>query len=479
MNRAKRKTDALIGVLAIMCGVIAAIDLVPQATAQTLSAEALHQRTIERRAVELAIWGIPAVNYDAVYQAMVRANGHTNQIAYWSRPSNWKSQLLTPNSEVLYVIPFINTKDVGPIVLEIPPADDGVINGSVVDCWQTALEDVGPAGVDKGKGGKYLILPPGYKDTVPDGYIALPSQTFQSSALLRSIPKSHDAADLAAANAYLKRIRLYPLSEASNPPPTRFIDVADTLFDGTIPYDLRFFQSLDRMVQTEPVQTKDKLMYGWLASIGIEKGKPFKPDPSTKRILQSAITEAHAWLENRYLTVPPPYYPGKQWFFPAEKEVAPSHGTYELPDRYLTDARGTIYHWGFSSIKHAGTGQYYLMTTKDKEARFLNGSDHYRLTVPAKAPVTQYWSVTVYDRTTHAFIREMKVPNRSSLEPGLQKNTDGSVDIFFGPNAPAGHEANWIPTKRDAEFEVILRAYGPEKPLFDKTWQLPDIVKLQ
>jgi hypothetical protein len=73
----------------------------------------------------------------------------------------------------------------------------------------------------------------------------------------------------------------------------------------------------------------------------------------------------------------------------------------------------------------------------------------------------------------------MKVPNRSSLEPGLQKNTDGSVDIFFGPNAPAGHEANWIPTKRDAEFEVILRAYGPEKPLFDKTWQLPDIVKLQ
>ena len=117
-------------------------------------------------------------------------------------------------------MPFFNTKDVGPVVLEIPPADDGSITGSIDDCWQAALEDVGPAGVDKGKGGKYLILPPGYKDEVPDGYIALPSDTYQGYALLRSILKSGSDADIAKAVAYGKRIKLYPLSQAANPPAT-------------------------------------------------------------------------------------------------------------------------------------------------------------------------------------------------------------------------------------------------------------------
>src|SRR6476619_4906516 len=196
---------------------------------------------------------MPAVNYYLMYQEMVNKVGAGfNQALYWSRLLDSKNQTLTPNPDVIYLMPFFNTKDVGPMVLEIPPADGGVINGTVMDAWQVPLEDVGPAAVDKGKGGKYLILPPNHSAAVPDGYIALPSPNYQGYALLRSILNSGSDADVAKAVAYGKRIRLYPLSQAANPPPTTFVDAIDVVFDATIPYDLRFFESLDRVVQIEP-----------------------------------------------------------------------------------------------------------------------------------------------------------------------------------------------------------------------------------
>jgi hypothetical protein len=201
----------------------------------------IDRRTIARRGVEAVIWGMPAVNYDLMYQAAERNKAAFNQIVYWSRLPDWKNQTLTPNPDAIYLMPFFNTKDAGPVVLEIPPADSGVINGSVMDCWQTAIEDVGPAGVDKGRGGKFLILPPNFKDQAPDGFVPMLSGNYQGYALLRSILKSGSDADVAKAVAYGKRIKLYPLSQAANPPATVFVDVIDSVFDSTIPYDLRFF----------------------------------------------------------------------------------------------------------------------------------------------------------------------------------------------------------------------------------------------
>ena len=157
------------------------------ASAQNFSSEELSRRTIHRRAVEAIIWGVPAVNFDVMYQAMVwdaKAGDSSNKIVYWSRLFDWKNQTLTPNPDSIYFMAFYNTKDVGPVVLEIPPADEGSITGSIDDCWQTAIEDVGSAGIDKGAGGRYLILPPGYKEQVPSGYVALQSYTYQGYALL-------------------------------------------------------------------------------------------------------------------------------------------------------------------------------------------------------------------------------------------------------------------------------------------------------
>jgi hypothetical protein len=451
-------------------------------SAQSFNAKRLAERTIQRRAVEAAIWGMPAVNFDLMYQAMVRNKGAFNQVVYWSRLPDWKNQTLTPNPDSIYLMPFFNTKDVGPVVLEIPPADQGSITGSIDDCWQTAIEDVGPAGLDKGEGGKYLLLPPGYKEKPPEGYIPLQSSNYQGYALLRSILQSTSEADVAKAVVYGKRVKLSPLSQAAAPPETKFIDVIDVVYDATIPYDIRFFQSLNRIVQTEPWLLRDKAMIDQLRSIGIEKGKPFDPDAKTRDALNAGIREAHAWLENYYETsyFPAAFNEGGHWFVPASPAFAQALQTsFADPNTYPVDDRGTAYSLAFFSAKHFGAGQYYLMTFSDKDGHALDGKSTYSLIVPAKAPVTQYWSATAYDRATHALIRNMPWGSRSSQSAGLQKNVDGSVDIFFGPKAPRGKESNWVPTSADGRFEVLFRFYGPEKALFEKTWRLTDIVKIE
>ena len=251
-----------------------------------------------------------------MFQAALRLGGRMNQIVYWSRLLDWKNQTLTPNPNAIYLMPFYDTAIDGPIVIEMPPAEGGSITGTLMDCWQTAFEDVGPAGVDKGAGGKYLILPPKYDGAVPEGdTIVCRSQVYQGFGLLRSILKSETEADIKAAVAYGQQIKLYPLKSAANPPPTTFIDSNAKLFDATIPYDLRFFQSLDRMVQSQPWIERDRVMINSLRSLGIQHGKTFAPDVSTVAILDSAMKEARDFFERGYEAYPP-YYPGKHWFLP-------------------------------------------------------------------------------------------------------------------------------------------------------------------
>ena len=378
-------------------------------------------------------------------------------------------------------MPFFNTKEVGPIVLELPAADEGELVGSIMDCWQAAIEDIGPAGVDKGNGGRYLILPPEYKQRAPAEYLPMPSDNYQGYALIRSVLKTGSQEDIDNAVRYARRIKLYPLWQAANPPQTVFVNALGRLFDSTIQYDLRFFESLDRMIQYEPWLTRDKLMIDTLRTIGIEKEKPFAPDLLTEEILHYAVNDAHEWMNERYEALfAPPFFTGTHWALPASKQLIEAITSgFSNPDSYPEDDRGLAYSYAFFSARHLGEGQYYLMTIKDKDDTAFDGSKTYKLKVPANAPVKQYWSATVYDRATHAFIRNMKVLGCSSQKQGLQINADGSVDIYFGLKAPAGKEANWIPTSADGEFEVLFRFYGPEKALFDKTWKMGNIEKVE
>lgn len=449
--------------------------------AQNLSADELARRAIERRAIEAVIWGMPAVNYDLMLQEMLtKTPGKVNQVIYWGAPLDWRNQTLTPNPDTLYLMAFFNTKDVGPIVLDIPPGDaNASLTGNVMTIWQTALEDVGLLGLDKGAGGKFVILPPGYKETIPDGYIALPSETYGAYALLRSNMKSHADTDVAASIAYGKRVKVYPLSMAANPPETIFTDVKDVIYDSTIRYDASFFQNLNRIVQGEPWIERDRAMIDQLRTIGIERGKPFAPDEATQKALTAGITEAKALLEQRYDAGFPPFFPNSHWTYPTLQEAIEAQGTgYAERDKYAVDARALLYTYGYISIKRPGTAQFYLISIRDKDGEGFDGAKTYRLHVPPNAPVQQYWSATAYDRQTHALIKNMDRASRGSNAAEMQKNADGSIDVWFGPKAPTGKESNWVPTDPRRGFELMFRVYGPNKEFFDKVWVLPDVEKV-
>ncbi len=434
-------------------------------------------RATERNAVSAVVWGMPAVNFQLMLDAFVKLGGAPNQVAYWSRPLNWKNQTLTPNPSTIYFMPFYDTRN-GPVVLEIPAAEGGSITGSVDDGWQNPLEDVGPAGVDKGRGGKYLILPPGYKDKVPAGYIPMPSQTFQGYALLRSNMKDGSDAEIAKAVAYGKRLKFYPYAKnGAAVPETHFVDAYDKVFDATIPYDSRFYDALNRFVQVEPWLVRDMAMIDPLKSIGIEKGKPDTALATHADAFNAAAAEAHAlinlWIEQAYGA---PFNQGARWALPVSPDVIKGMvSNFADTSSYPINGRAAIYAMVYFCAKHLGAGQFYLMTIKDKDGQRLDGGKTYRLHVPAKAPVKLYWSVTAYDGETHALIRDARWSSRGSNTPELQTNADGSVDLFFGPAAPQGKESNWVPTDAKRPFELLFRFYGPEKALFEKTWTLSDV----
>jgi hypothetical protein len=464
----------------LLLAVMVLIGAVAPAVADGFSPEELARRAVERRAVEAVIWGMPAVNTELMYDEMIKAGGKPGEIIYWGKPLDWHNQTLTPNPDTLYFMGFYDTKASGPMVVEIPPAgDDGSLNGNFVTLWQTALEDAGLLGVDKGKGVKLAITPPGYAGTIPDGFEQLASDTYGGYFLIRSNLKSHEEVDVQKSIAYGKRVKFYPLSAVDNPPETVFVDVKDKDFDSTIKYDSSFFTLLDRIVQTEPWIARDRAMIDQLRTLGIEKGKSFAPDDATKQALEAGVEEAKALLAARYDVGFPPFFEGTRWMTPTLLEAIEGQSTdYADPNKYPVDARGLLYTYGYISIKRVGAGQYYLVNIRDRDGEAYDGAKTYHLHVPPNPPVEQYWSVTAYDHETHALIKGMDRASRASNAADLQRNADGSVDVWFGPKAPDGKQANWVPTNPSRRFELMFRFYGPTKALFDKAWTLPDVEKV-
>ncbi len=424
--------------------------IIQSATAQnttTVTSKELASRTVYRRAVDAVIWGVPAVTLDMMRQAYFRDAKASYNVHY------------------LYI--FSNTKDDGPIVLDLPAAvAEAQFLGTIMDSWQVPLVDIG---VD-GKGGKYLILPPGYTGEVPTGYIPLRPKTYGSYMLIRSILASRSDADARAADALVKQIRIYPLSKAASPPEQRFIDMTDKIY--------RFNVSLARVIDEEPVQERDLQMLGMLLPLGIEKGKEFKPAPATRTQLKTAAAEAHAWLINGIVSTFVRYYPDRNWTIPTSAIGVKTEFIWELPNYFDVDARGITLASFFGPVAKLGAGSFYLSAYHDKSGERLSGSNNYRLHVPADVPASEFWAVTVYDLETEAFFRESTHLTVDSLDKAMRKNADGTVDVYVGPKAPAGMESNWIYAPPGKSWYPWFRFYGPEKAIFDKTRQPPDIEKI-
>ena len=216
-----------------------------------------------------------------------------------------------------------------------------------------------------------------------------------------------------------------------------------------------------------------------LKTLGIEKGKPFNPNRRDKGRLGRGRHEAQAWLEAKYDAGLPPYWEGSPWTYPAPADlIKAAQAGFADPNDYPIDNRGMAYSYAFVGLKRLGAGQFYLISIRDKDGDAFDGGGTYRLSVPPNVPVEQYWSVTAYDRRSHALIRNVPRVSRSSQLSEMQKNADGSVDVYFGPKAPDGKEANWVPTDPSRKFELMFRLYGPTKALFDKTWSFSDAEKI-
>ncbi len=442
-----------------------------------------------QRGIEAVIWSMPAISIREFQESAFKDYGISwNDVVLWSKPAVPRHELLTANNQVPYMLTFLNLRQ-GPVVVEIPAAGEkALLFGSFVDNWQAPIVDVGPSGTDEGRGGKYLFLPPVYSEPIPDGYIPVRMQGYVVGGGLRPVPANGGTAE--DAHSYAKQMKVYPLADAGAPKPTRFIDGYPKPYHSLPTYDASWFRELAAMVNEEPVRERDKVMMGMLASIGIERGKPFQPDANTQKALDAAIVDGRRIMQHNFETpgrALAPWWQRSQWsaFSPATLKLA-SEFTYETDDALWIDARaGGLFYWATFVPKKLGGGTFYLMDLRDSAGQLLNGQATYRLRVPAVVPAKDFWSAIVYDMDTKAFVcagpcdtADNGVGLSSFDKPTMKQNADGSVDIYFGPNAPAGFEKNWV-TTAGKNFFLIFRLYGPEKTFFDKSWKLPEVEKVQ
>lgn len=441
-------------------------------------------RLLHGRAVEAVIWSMPAISIKEFVEAGFQDYGATwNDVILFSKPAVPRHELLTANNQVPYMLVNMNLKN-GPVVVEIPPATKkAVLMGSFCDNWFASIIDVGPAGADQGRGGKYLFLPPGYQGSVPSGYLVVKSAGYLISGGFR--PVAMNGGTMEEAHTYAMRTRVYPLAQAANPKPTRFVDGYPKAFHSLPVYNETWFAELADFINKEPVRPRDKVMMGMLASLGIEKGKPFRPTPAQKKAMEGAVDEARQVMQHYFLNEAlKPYWPQSGWTGPNPSvwgKGETNGWSFETANAVWPDQRaGGIFYWATYIPRKLGSGSFYLMGLRDSEGQLLKGDAHYKLRVPADVPVSQFWSAILYGMDTKAFV--FSPSNRVGLssydKPKMQANGDGSVDLYFGPQAPAGLESNWIPTG-GKDFFLIFRLYGPQKPLYSKTWKLPEIERLK
>lgn len=445
-------------------------------------AEESIQQTIRiQRACEVAIWGMPAVGMIDFEKATRRdLGGEVNDVVFVSKPFQSRHGFLTANDVTPYAWASLSTGE-GPLVIEVPPATEKVgFFGTIVDAWDVPLIDVGTTGHDKGAGARYLLLPPDYTGELPEGYVVLPSTTINGGFAFR--PVMSEDATFEDTTTYTKNLKVYALAEAENPPPTRYVDAFDKAYNSLPTYDMTYFEDLNDVIQREPVREQDKAMMALLASIGIEKGKPFEPTPEEQEDLLKGLARAYDWMQAYFTTEGKailPWWEDRKWYVWNFAEGQPEAGfPYVSEDRILIDERaGGSYFWITYLPKVLGGGTFYLTGLRTPDGEMFSGQDTYKLTVPPDTPANDFWSVIVYSMETKGFIVGNDPVGRSSRQfDEMVKNADGSVNIYFSPQPVEGFESNTIPTGDD--FFLLFRLYGPYPSFFSKEWKLDDVIKV-
>ena len=395
-----------------------------------------------------------------------------NKFLIFERPLDAKSLFLTPNTESIYGMQFLDLKRDGPTVVEAPAG----LLGGFSSMWQESLIGIGSTGVDKGKGGKFLLLAPDYQGEAPTGYFAAKSPTYGVWLGVRAF-RVNGKADNAV--ALMKTIKIYPLAKAGNPPAMTFLNGSGKPIDTIFPDTYEYFESLAALVQREladAIPSSDRFL---LASIGIEKGKSFTPDARTRQLLaEAARTGAAMSRANTFASRDPMarVYSDRRW----EWAFVGGSATWDAQGYVNVDHRAA---WNYAATGNSpamvqrtvGEGSQYLLATRDASGAFLDGAKNYRLHLPPNVPVKLFWSVVVYDALSRSELQNGEELPSVSQYTGLLANADGSVDIHFGPQAPSGKQKNWIKTFPGKGWFTYLRFYSPTEAFFDRTWKPDDI----
>ncbi|MCP4401830.1 MAG: DUF1254 domain-containing protein [bacterium] len=439
------------------------------------------------RGVEVFLNFIPATSVEGIRLGMVEMGAmESNQCLLLDKLMDSDPLFLTGNTDTVYASVVLDLEKDGPTVVEIPPKCGP---GTVNDAFFRFVTDMGIPGPDKGEGGKYLILPPDYEgDLNPpvggveaevDGrkYFVSKSTSYINWLILRGFLV--DGKPDASAQMFTQGLKVYPLAKAENPPAMEFISGSDKAFNTIHANTFEFYEELRHVLEKEPVSFIDPELRGLAASIGIQKGKAFEPDARMKTILEEAVAVGNAtaraiMFDSRESGAYK--YENSTWFTPfigGDYQWLREGGN---GGRYL-DAR-TLFFYGATvntpamAVKMVGKGSQYAYNARDKEGNYLDGGKTYKLNIPANVPAKDFWSVVAYDPQTRSELQtSQEFPSKNNKKHNLDVNEDGSVDLYFGPKAPEGHDNNWIETVSGKGWMVLIRLYGPLDPWFDKTWQ--------
>lgn len=430
-----------------------------------------------QRACQAYLWALPAVSFaQSLANAEFVSGAHEGDIIL-SEGYRAVSAMLTANVTTPYVSGILDLAKTGPMVVDVPA---GLIAGSAMDFWQRPLADFGVTGPDKGRGGKYLFVGPGQEAPATNDATVLRSPTFWVMFFYRSLDP--DPVKAAALN---KGVRVYAWHQRDNPPAMRYLTPdPDKVAQVTpMPRGMEYWERLATVIGHEPVEDRDRFFMAMLRPLGITKGKPFRPDERQKRILTDAafVGEAMAKansFDKRFVGVR--YRPDAHWDYLIMADPAQ-----DLPDYSQLDERAAYTYEAIALSKAMvsqtpGVGQAYIGSYRDRMGHAFDGAKGYRLHVPPNPPAKQFWSVTLYDVDTRAIIQNREqIADRSSRQPDLIKNADGSVDLYFAPQAPKGAEQNWIPTVPGKAWFAYFRLYAPLEAYFDRSWALPDIEQVK
>ncbi|MDF1883364.1 DUF1254 domain-containing protein [Sulfurimonas sp. SAG-AH-194-C21] len=455
------------------------------------------------RGVEVFLNFIPATSIQGMMNGLASMGVEDyNEILITDKLLDSTPLFLTGNTDTVYAVSFFDLKENGPMVIEIPK---GAGPGTINDAFFRFVVDTGAPGPDRKKGGTYIILPPNYKgelkptpNTFADNHSTTAkingetkkvwiaqSRSYTNWVILRGFLV--DGKPNAADKMWRDGLKIYPLAKAANHKKMKFISGSKQDFNTIHANDYEFYVELNEVIQHEPIDLIEPQLRGLAAAIGIVKGQPFAPDARMKKILTESVAVANATA--RSIMFKPRdkqayIYPNRFWITPfVGGDYRWLDGTGQagrnLDARTLFFYQATV-NTPAMALQIPGVGSNYGAIYREKSGDILYGSKTYKIHLPKNIPAKDFWSLTAYDPQTRSELQTDNLyPSINNKIAKLDYNKDGSVDVYFGPTAPKGHENNWIQTEPNKAWFLILRLYGPLTPWFDKTWQPGDLELLK